>query len=108
MLMDKRKIITGILALIPLTIALLYGSGYVAQYILNYKIWQAEGGVLGDRTSPIIPSLEINECFKALFSGKYGIIGFLICGGAIVILVIMIMKMGSGERTDVDRERNFE
>lgn len=106
--MDKRKLINGILSLIPLTAALLYGSGYIAQFVRNYKMWQAAGGMMGDRTSPTLPSPAIGECFKALFSGSYGIIGFAICGGALAFLIIMIMKMGNGERTEVDRERNFE
>ena len=106
--MNKGKLIKGILSLIPLTAALLYGSGYIAQFVRNYKMWQAAGGVMGDRTSPAIPSPAIGECFKALFSGTSGIIGFVICGGALAFLIIMIMKMGDGERTDVDRERNFE
>lgn len=54
--MNKGKLIKGILSLIPLTAALLYGSGYIAQFVRNYKMWQAAGGVMGDRTSPAIPS----------------------------------------------------
>jgi len=107
-MMNKGKLIKGVLSLIPLTAALLYGGGYISQFIRNYKIWQTAGGVVGDGTSPPIPSPGIAECFKALFSGMYGIIGFGICAGAVTILVFMIMKMGAGEVTDVDRERNFE
>ena len=106
--MNKGKIIKGILALIPLTAALLYGSGYIAQFVRNYKMWQAAGGSMGDGTSPQMASPEISECIKALFSGSYGVVGFGICLCAIVILIVMIMKMGDGERTEVDRERNFE
>ncbi len=105
---NKDKLIKCILSLIPLTAALLYGSGYIAQFVRNYKLWQAAGGMMGDRTSPAIPSPAIGECFKALFSGNYGIIGFGICGGALAFLIIMVMKMGNGERTELDRERNFE
>ena len=107
-IVNKKKIIVGILAVIPLVAALLYGGGYIAQLIRNYKVWQALDGRLGDMTSPEIPSIEISECFKALFSGTYGIIGIAICTAAIAFLVIVIMRMGLGERTDVDRERNFE
>ena len=106
--MNKGKLIKGILSLIPMTAALLYGSGYIAQFIKNYKTWQMAGGIMGDGSSPMLPNPKVAECIKALFSGTYGIIGFGICAGAIAILVVMIMKMGDGERTDVDRERNFE
>lgn len=63
---------------------------------------------MGDGTSPQFPDAGIGECLKGLFSYPYGLIGFGICGAAIVIIVLVIMKMGSGERTDVDKERNFE
>lgn len=63
---------------------------------------------MGDGTSPQFPDAGIGECLKGLFSYPYGLIGFGICGAAIVIIVLVIMKMSSGERTDVDKERNFE
>ena len=63
---------------------------------------------MGDGTSPGFPNSAFGECFKAVFSYPYGLIGLAFCGGALAILVFMIMKMGAGERTDVDRERNFE
>lgn len=107
-MMNKGRLIKGILSLIPLTAAVLYGSGYIAQLVRNYRTWQEAGGIMGDGTSPPLPSFEISECVGALFSGVYGLIGFGICGGAIAILVFMVMKMGAGEQTDVDRERNFE
>lgn len=105
---NKGKLIKCILSLIPMTLALLYGGGYIAQFVRNYKMWQAAGGMIGDRTSPAMPSPAIEECFKALFSGKYGVIGIGICGGALGFLIVMVMKMGNGERTELDRERNFE
>ena len=46
--MNKGKLIKGILSLIPMTAALLYGSGYVAQFVRNYKTWQNAGGIMGD------------------------------------------------------------
>ena len=107
-MMNRSKFVKAVLSIIPLAAALLYGSGYVAQFIRNYKTWQANGGTMGDRTSPAIPSPAIDECMKALFSKPYGIIGIGICVVAIGFLIIMIMKMGAGERTDVDRDRNFE
>ena len=35
-------------------IALLYGGGYIGQFIYNYQVWEAAGGVFG--TSPQFPS----------------------------------------------------
>jgi len=81
---------------------------YIAQLVGNYNAWQANGGTLGDGTSPAFPVPAFGECFKAVFSYPYGLIGLGICGGVLAVLVFVIMKMGAGERTDVDRERNFE
>lgn len=106
--MNKSKIIKGALSALPLLSALMYGSGYIAELIRNYDEWQASGGTMGDGSSPKFPDAGIGECLKGLFSYPYGLIGFGICGAAIVIIVLVIMKMGSGERTDVDKERNFE
>ena len=67
--MNKQRLIKSILCFMPLTIALMYGSGYVAQFVRNYRVWQEQGGGMGDGTSPVLPSPEIGACFKALFSG---------------------------------------
>ena len=104
----KTKLLKGILTLIPLTATLMYGSGYIAQFVRNYKAWEAAGGIMGDGTSPPFPDPHIGECISALFSGSYGIIGLGICAGTIGVLAFMIMKMGDGEVTDVDRDRNLE
>jgi len=106
--MNKSKLIKAIACLIPFTAALLYGSGYIAQFIRNYKTWQAAGGMMGDRTSPALPSPAIGECMRAMFTRPYGIVGLGICAVAVGVLAIMVMKMGAGDRTDVDRDRNFE
>lgn len=106
--MNKSKIIKGALSALTLLSALMYGSGYIAGLIRNYDEWQASGGTMGDGSSPKFPDAGIGECLKGLFSYPYGLIGFGICGAAIIIIVLVIMKMGSGERTDVDKERNFE
>jgi hypothetical protein len=81
---------------------------HIAQFIRNYNIWQENGGALGSGTSPAFPSAAVSECMAAVFSFPYGLAGVVICAVAIGILTIMIMKMGAGEITDVDRERNFE
>lgn len=106
--MNKSKMIKGTLSAIPLIFVLMYGGGYVAQLIRNYKVWEQNGGTLGGGTSPTLPNGSVSECVKTFFTYPYGLIGIGICVASIVILVLMIMKMGAGERTDIDRERNFE
>jgi type IV secretion system protein VirD4 len=36
----------------PLLFALLYGGGYIAQFIRNYTVWKNAGGTPGYGTAP--------------------------------------------------------
>lgn len=104
----KRKRLFSIFFILPpLLFALLYGGGYIAQFIRNYTQWQNAGGTPGDGTSPEIPSFSLSACFEAVFSFPYGIIGALICIGVLVLLIIMVMRMGYGDTGEYDKERNF-
>ncbi len=93
--------------LVPLLFALFYGGGYAAQFIRNYNEWQNTGGTIGDGSSPTIPSFAIGECFKAMFTFPYGLIGLALCIGALGLLVFMVMKMGYGDKGEYDRSRNL-
>lgn len=106
--MKKSKIITSVAAVIALATAAMYGSGFIAQLIGNYKQWQANGGMLGDGTSPVVPNVKFGACIKTVFSYPYGPIGLIICIGFIFVLAFMVMKMGAGDGTILDRERNLE
>lgn len=106
--MSKRKrIISMLLAAPPLLIGLLYGGGYIAQFMQNYNEWQAAGGTPGDGTSPLMPSFNIGSCLKAVFTMPYGVIGILICVGILALLIIMVMRMGYGDTGEYDKDRNF-
>lgn len=105
--MKNKKIRTLILALPPLAFALLYGGGYVAQFIRNYHIWTSAGGTPGGGTSPQMPSFAVGSCLKAIFTWPYGIAGALICILVFGLLLIMVMKMGYGEKGEYDKDRNF-
>ena len=91
----------------PLLFALLYGGGYVAQFIRNYNEWQSAGGTMGDGSSPATPRFAIGECFKAMFTFPYGIIGILFCISILGLLIFMVMKMGYGDKGEYDRSRNL-
>ncbi len=91
----------------PLLFALLYGGGYAAQFIRNYTEWQNSGATMGDGTSPVAPSFAIGECFRAMFSFPYGIVGVLLCIGVLGLLIFMVMKMGFGDKGEYDRNRNL-
>lgn len=104
----KRKRLFSILfGLPPLLFALLYGGGYISQFVRNYKEWQNAGGTPGNGTSPAMPSFALSDCFEAVFSMPYGIIGILICVGVLALLVVMVMRMGYGDTGEYDKDRNF-
>jgi len=106
-LSKRKRLISILLVLPPLLFGLLYGGGYIAQFMRNYNQWQSAGGTPGDGTSPQTPSFAIGSCFEAIFSMPYGIFGILICVAALALLIIMIMRMGWGETGERDRDRNF-
>ena len=102
---NKRKICLC-LAVPLISFAVLYGGGYAAQFIKNYKIWTSAGGTPGS-SSPVKPSLNALACFKAAFSFPYGIIGCGICITAVLLLVFCLFRMGRSDGGVPDKERNF-
>ena len=85
--------------------ALLYGGGYIAQFLYNYDVWQAAGGVFG--TAPEFPDGNFFACIAAVFRWPYGLYGVGGCIAALAILVFMVMRMGYSETGAYDRERNL-
>ncbi|MDR0917244.1 MAG: type IV secretory system conjugative DNA transfer family protein [Oscillospiraceae bacterium] len=86
---------------------LLYAGGYIAQFAGNYSAWQKAGGVPGDGTSPLPPSAAPLDCIRAVFTPPYGIIGIAICLGLFVLLFVLVMKLGFGDKGEYDRDRNL-
>ena len=103
----KKKLIKILCVAPPLLFALLYGGGYIAQFIRNYSEWQNSGAIMGDGTSPQMPTFAIGECFRAMFTMPYGIIGIAICVLVLGLLVFMVMRMGFGDKGEYDRNRNL-
>ena len=62
---------------------------------------------MGDGTSPQMPTFAIGECFRAMFTMPYGIIGIAICVLVLGLLVFMVMRMGFGDKGEYDRNRNL-
>ena len=102
---NKRKICLCLAAPL-LSFAILYGGGYAAQFIKNYKIWTSAGGTPGS-SSPVKPTLNAIACFKAVFSFPYGIIGCGICITTVLLLVFCLFRMGRSDGGVPDKERNF-
>ena len=86
---------------------MLYAGGYIAQFVGNYAEWQKNGGYPGDGTSPALPSASILECMKAVLNPPYGIYGIGICVGLIVVLIMLVMKLGWGDKGEYDKDRNL-
>ena len=106
--MSKRKrLLSLLIALPPLLFGLLYGGGYIAQFLRNYHIWQDVGSTPGAASAPQMPSFGLWDCFGAIFTFPYGIFGLLICLSVLVLLLIMVMRMGYSETGEYDKERNF-
>ena len=103
----RKRLFSILFGLPPLLFALLYGGGYIAQFIRNYREWQAAGGTPGGGTSPKMPSFSLDACFEAMFTFPFGVLGALICVGVLALLIVMVMRMGYGDTGEYDKDRNF-
>ena len=88
---------------LPIIAVVMYGGGYIAQFIRNYKDWEA-GGSIG---SPAFPTFAPKDCIGAAFDLPYGPIGIVICVGLFALLIFMVMRMGSANGEIRDKERNL-
>ncbi|WP_367181015.1 VirD4-like conjugal transfer protein, CD1115 family [uncultured Oscillibacter sp.] len=95
-----------LLIIIPIALAaLLYGGGYISQFLYNYDVWQAAGGTFG--TAPEFPDSNFFACIGAVFRWPHGLYGVGGCVGALAVLICMVMRMGYSETGEYDRERNL-
>ncbi len=94
------------LLIVPAALAaLLYGGGYIAQFLYNYDVWQAAGGSFG--TAPAFPNSGFFACIAAVFHWPYGLYGLGSCVATLAVLIFMVMRMGYSETGAYDRERNL-
>ena len=105
---NRKKLISTLIAAPVLLGALLYASGFISQFIYNYKAWQDSGGTLYSGTSPSFPDPAFFSCLRAVFRFPSGLYGLGVCVGAFAVLIFMVMRMGYGEGGGYDKERNFE
>ena len=61
-----KKKVGGIISIVILIPVLLFVAGIVAQFIININAWKAAGSDY--RTSPGLPSLELDAIISALFT----------------------------------------
>lgn len=104
---SKKKLIKLLLPLPIAITALLYGSGYLAQFIYNYEVWQQNGGTTYGGTAPTFPSSDFFACIQAAFHFPYGLYGIGICLAALGLLIVMVMRMGYSETGEYDSKRNL-
>lgn len=104
----SRKQLIKVLTVLPFAVAaLLYGGGYISQFLYNHHVWQQAGGTLYSGTSPEFPDTGFLSCVLAAFRFPYGLYGVGICVAVIGILVFMVMRMGYSETGEYDRDRNL-
>ncbi|MCI9310743.1 MAG: type IV secretory system conjugative DNA transfer family protein [Lawsonibacter sp.] len=103
--MSKKKIVKLLLISFAALAALLYGGGYISQFLYNYDVWQAAGGTFG--TAPEFPDSNFFACITAVFRWPYGLYGVGGCVAALAVLIFMVMRMGYSETGAYDRERNL-
>lgn len=103
---ERPKRTRGICLLCMAIVPLIYGAGYLAQFMTNYRIWSAAGGTIGDGTSPPFPDADIFPCMLYACSLD-GLYAFLLECILITVLLVMVLHMGTSSGEQLDRERNF-
>ena len=104
---SRKNLIKTLLPLPFAIIALLYGGGYLSQFIYNYEIWQQSGGTTYGGTAPAFPDSDFISCILSAFRFPYGLYGIGICVLVLALLIIMVMRMGYSDTGEYDRERNL-
>ena len=104
---SRKKLIKTLLPLPFAIVALLYGGGYLSQFIYNYEVWQQNGGTTYGGTAPAFPDSDFISCILAAFRFPYGLYGIGICVLVLALLIIMVMRMGYSDTGEYDRERNL-
>ncbi len=102
----NRKKLISLLLVLPIALgALLYGGGFLAQFLYNYEAWQAEGGSFG--TAPQLPDANFFACIAAVFRWPTGLYGLGLCVAALAVLMFGVLHMGRGEGGVLDKNRNL-
>lgn len=100
-----KKNVAGAISIAVLVPILLYVAGIVAQFIININAWKAAGSDY--RTSPGLPSLELESIVSALLHFPEGLIsiGAVVIG--IALLCIFGLRLGRGGGGITDQDRNL-
>ena len=102
----NRKKLISLLVVLPIAVAaLLYGGGFIAQFLYNYEVWQRSGAAFG--TAPQLPDANFFACLAAVFRWPSGLQGLGLCVAVIGVLVFGVLHMGRGEGGELDKDRNL-
>jgi len=85
----------------------LYASGFLAQFMINYMSWTELDVSYGDEVAPSFPSGSVAACFEALAIAPYNLYGVLLCLLLLGVLIILVMHLGFGRKGTYDKERNL-
>lgn len=85
----------------------MYGGGFLAQLLANYKAWTQSGGGVGAQTAPSLPSANPAACFSAAFQMPYGMVGTAAFFSLLALLIFMGLRMGLGGGGIRDKMRNL-
>ena len=99
---SHKNLIKGLIALPFAVSALLYGGGYLSQFLYNYEVWQTAAGTLYSGTSPQLPDPAFLSCVQAAVRFPYGLYGIGICLGLLGLLILMVMRMGYSDTGEYD------
>ena len=102
----NRKKLISLFIVLPIAVAaLLYGGGFLAQFLYNYEAWQAAGAAFG--TAPQLPDANFFACIAAVFRWPSGLQGLCLCVAALAVLMFGVLHMGRGEGGTLDKARNL-
>ena len=103
--MTRKKLILSAAILPIAAAALLYGGGFLAQFLYNYDLWQSQGGQFG--TAPQLPDGNFFACIAAVFRWPSGPQGLGLCVAALAALMFGVLHMGRGSGGVLDKDRNL-
>ena len=104
----KKKIVLAVIS--PLLLGLLlYGGGCLAQLLINYNVWEENGGMLGGGTSPKMPDPGFFQCLSASFHWPEGLISIGLILAVLAVLVLFVFRIGrdGGGQYDNDRKLTY-
>ena len=87
-----KKKVGGIISIVILIPVLLFVAGIVAQFIININAWKAAGSDY--RTSPGLPSLELDAIISALFTFPEGPIAIAVIVIGIALICLFGLRLG--------------